>query len=310
MLPGGHAQFTYLVAGPVSDIERNVAAFTKTIVITLTLLGVGLMGAVLFQVLFGLRPLRALQTSLGRLRRGLATRLPETFPNEVQPLVSELNALLDHNAALVERARIQASNLTHALKNPLTVIRNEADEVPGEQGYILRDQAERMKSAIDRFRSQAHTAATAQVLGARASVGDVVDELCFSMDLLHKDRQLNIRRSGLESLYFRGDAQDLEEVLGNLIDNACKWARKEVSIRGRSLPGWVQITVEEDGPGIPQEQLAHALERGRRLDESVTGTGLGFDIVLDIAEVYRGSLALERSTMGGLRAVLELPAAN
>jgi signal transduction histidine kinase len=310
MLPGIDGHFTYMVAGPVSHIENRVGVFTKTIALALALLGAGLMGAVLFQVHFGLRPLRTLQLALGRMRKGLSTRLPETFPEEVQPLVSELNAVLDHNAALVERARIQASNLTHALKNPLTVIQNEAIDVPGEQGHILRDQAHRMKEAINRFRSQAHTAATAQVLGARSSVNDVVEDLCFSMDLLHKDRHLTIRRSGLDSLYFRGDAQDLEEILGNLIDNACKWARQEVAIVGESLAGWLRITVEEDGPGIPEDQLAHALERGRRLDESVTGSGLGFDIVLDITEVYRGSLSLEKSALGGLKAVLELPAAS
>jgi len=244
----------------------------------LTVLGVGLLLVVWFQVRFGLRPLQVLQQALGDIRKGNAQRLPESFPVEVEPVVSELNGLLDHNGALLERARTQVGNLAHALKNPLTVIRNEAGPMENERGRVIREQTAAMANSVDRYLSQARIAGTAGVLGARADLKVIVE--------------------------------DLEEMLGNLIDNACKWARSQVLVHAESADGRLRIVVEDDGPGIPEKRQVEVLERGRRLDEKIPGSGLGLDIAQDIAGLYRGSITLGRASSGGLSVQLDLPATD
>ena len=268
----------FVVAGPIADIEDNVRAFAAQVAITLTVLGVGLLLVVWFQVRFGLRPLQVLQQALGDIRKGNAQRLPESFPVEVEPVVSELNGLLDHNRALLERARTQVGNLAHALKNPLTVIRNEAGPMENERGRVIREQTAAMANSVDRYLSQARIAGTAGVLGARADLKVIVE--------------------------------DLEEMLGNLIDNACKWAHSQVRVRAECTDDRLQIVVEDDGPGIPEKRQVEVLERGRRLDEKIPGSGLGLDIAQDIAGLYRGSITLGRASSGGLSVQLDLPATD
>lgn len=300
----------FVVAGPIADIEDNVRAFAAQVAITLTVLGVGLLLVVWFQVRFGLRPLQVLQQALGDIRKGNAQRLPESFPVEVEPVVSELNGLLDHNRALLERARTQVGNLAHALKNPLTVIRNEAGPMENERGRVIREQTAAMANSVDRYLSQARIAGTAGVLGARADLKVIVEDLCFSLEQLYKEKGLEIQRDGLEGYWFRGEAQDLEEMLGNLIDNACKWARSQVLVHAESADDRLRIVVEDDGPGIPEKRQVEVLERGSRLDEKVPGSGLGLDIAQDIAGLYRGSITLGRASSGGLSVQLDLPAAD
>ncbi|MCW8882295.1 MAG: HAMP domain-containing histidine kinase [Sedimenticola sp.] len=306
--PESKKPFLFVVAGPIANIEDNVRAFKAQVAITLTALGIGLLLVVWFQVRFGLRPLQTLQRALGDIRKGKAQRLPENYPLEVEPMVSELNGLLDYNRALLERSKTQVGNLAHALKNPLTVIRNEANAIENEQGRVIREQAAAMSNSVDRYLSQARIAGTVGVLGARADVKSIIEDLCFSMERLYKDKDLDIQYSGLERCWFRGEAQDLEEMLGNLMDNASKWARSQVLVHAECSGGRLLIVVEDDGPGIPKQREAEVLERGRRLDEKVPGSGFGLDIVQDIAGLYHGSITLGRTPGGGLRAQLDLPA--
>ncbi|MES9830254.1 MAG: HAMP domain-containing sensor histidine kinase [Candidatus Thiodiazotropha sp.] len=308
--PEAEKPLLFVVAGPVVDIEDNVRAFTAQVAITLTVLGIGLLLVVWFQVRFGLRPLQALQQALGDIRKGKAQRLPENHPVEVEPVVSELNGLLDHNKALLERARTQVGNLAHAMKNPLTVIRNEAKAIENERGHVIREQTTAMANSVESYLSQARIAGTADVLGARTDVKGIIEDLCFSMERLYQERDLEIQRSVPEECWFRGEAQDLEEMLGNLIDNACKWARSQVLVRAVCTDDRLLIVVEDDGPGIPEQRQAEVLERGHRLDEKIPGSGLGLDIVQDIAGLYRGSIALGRTHSGGLRVQLDLPATD
>ena len=298
----------FVVAGPAAEIEQEVWAFTIQVAITLAVLGIGLLLAVWFQVRFGLRPLKALQQALGDIRLGKEERLPQNFPEEVQPVASELNALLDHNSALLVRARTQAGNLAHAIKNPLTVIRNEAKTIEAEQGNIIRKQADSMTASMNRYLLRVRIAGTADVLGARSNVESVVKDLCFYMERLYRERDIEINHVLPADCWFQGEAQDLEEMLGNLIDNACKWANSMVSISAECTDNRLVILVEDDGEGIPEELHHFVLKRGRRLDEDTPGSGLGLDIVRDIAELYRGSLELDHSTFGGLLARLDLPA--
>lgn len=306
-LPESDASFTFVVAGPVSNIEQDVYEFSKMLLITLTALGVGLVSAVFFQIRIGLRPLSRLQQALAETRSGRTARLPESFPGEVQPVVSELNALLDHNAAVLERARMQTANLAHALKNPLTVLNNEARAMKGEQGRLLEEQLKSMTHSVHRYLSKARMAGANRLAGTRTVVGTIAEDLRFSMDHLYKDKDLNIQLIGLQEISFQGDEQDLQEMLGNVMDNACKWAKSEVQIRGERFGNTCRVIVEDDGPGIPEGQEAVMLQRGHRLDESMPGDGLGLDIVCEIAMLYGGSLFLDRSPLGGVRATLEWP---
>ena len=299
----------FMVAGPVSNIEQDVRAFSIQVAITLFVLGLGLWLAVWFQVRFGLRPLQELKQALADIRQGKAERLPKSFPEEVQPVVSELNALLDHNASLLQRARTHAANLAHALKNPLTVIRNESRDMEDEKTHIIRQQTDRMAASMDRYLSQARIAGTAGVLGARADVGKIIKDLVFSMKQLYRERHIELNCFIPADCWFRGEAEDLEEMLGNLIDNACKWASSKVDITAQCTDERLTLVVEDDGNGVPETLRDEIIQRGRRLDEDVPGSGLGLDIVRDIAELYRGSLELKQSSAGGVRASLVLPSA-
>lgn len=308
-LPDAEQAFIFAVAGPVSDIDRDVAGFTTQLALTLGTVALGLSAAVLLQIRVVLKPLRRLGQALTAIRTGHSQRMPTSFPPEIQPVVTELNTLLAHNASVLERARSQAGNLGHALKNPLTVIRNEAHDVGGESGAVLRTETRAMTNTIDRYLSHARAAGSRGVLGANTQVAKVVEDLRFSLERLYRDRALRFDTSILDGLVFQGDAQDLEEILGNLMDNACKWASStvKVSIQTERCRGRICIVVDDDGPGVADEELSDVLRRGQRLDEQMPGHGLGLAIVSDLVNLYHGSLTLERSPLGGLRSVLELP---
>jgi signal transduction histidine kinase len=309
-LPEAKRSFVFTVAGPMKDIEHDVALFTQQLTLTLGALALALLAAILIQVRFGLLPLRGLRREIAEIRSGARRRMHENVPSEVTPVVDEINALLDHNARMLEKARAQAANLAHALKNPLTVMRNEAGEIKGERGRILKDQTDIIGRNIERHLVRARAAGMQQARDVKTPLGPISDDLKFSMALLYKDRHLAIDVLDMTGLIFQGDPHDLEEMLGNLVDNACKWAKRRITIRGVKDKNRLIVTVEDDGPGISTEHIEGITRRGQRLDETVAGSGLGLDIVLDIAELYEGNLDLGRSKMGGLRAELRLPAAT
>ena len=308
-LPGATSAFAVLVTGPAAEIDLSVREFMGVLSLTLAALGLGLIVAVLAQVRYGLRPLRRILKSLNDIRVGRADRLEGPFPSEIQPLADQLSALLDHNKAVIERVRNQADAAAHALKTPLAVVTNEADRVGGPAGDTIRQQAALMNERLNHFLSHARVAGARDILGALTSVESVIAGLERTLRHIHHDRGVDIRTEGMEGLVFRGEQQDLEEMLGNLMDNACKWARREVRIHGRRDYGYLFLTVEDDGPGIPDGSLNDVVDRGRRLDASIPGSGIGLAIVRDAAELYGGVLTLERSPLGGLSARLRLPSA-
>lgn len=308
-LPDTDGSFTYAVAGPIGDILGDVRRFSVITALTLAALGIGLVGAVLFQVHYGLRPLDGLRSALADIRSGQRNRMPETFPVEIEPVVDEVNALLDHNAALLARARTQAGDLAHALKHPLMVIAHQAQQTNSEEGQIIAEQISAMRGAVDRHLARARAAGPGGAVGVRASVAEVFDGLKFSLDLLYRDRGLSIEGVELGGKYFAGDAQDLEEMMGNLMENACKWGHSRIRVSATAPNGVLNVIVDDDGPGIDVAERESVLARGKRLDEAVAGAGLGLGIVRDIAELYRGELTLDQSDLGGLSAHLGLPAA-
>lgn len=309
-LKGSSKLFTFAIAGSVNNIRRDVEGFTSRLGITLIILGAGLLIVVLLQIRFGLKPLRYLKDSLSDIRTGKENRLPETFPREIQPIVHELNALLDHSEGLLERARTQVGDLAHALKNPLTVIRNEAADVKDNRGKLIREKADAMGAYVERYLSRARAAGSGNIIGASVAVQPVAKDICYLMARMYQDKNMDIILKDLARLHFKGDAQDLEEMLGNLMDNACKWANSKVIVSGEQKDNRLHINIEDDGPGIPEDQKDTVLQRGRRLDETVPGSGLGLAIVIDLAHLYHGSLTLHKSDAGGLGARLELPIAE
>ena len=236
------------------------------------------------------------------------------FPIEVMPLVEEFNTMLAHNAAVVERARTHAGNLAHALKTPLSVMANAAQtpkQHDPELARLVVEQIGQARRQVDYHLARAQAAAATRVPGAKTVLLPVVEGLVRVMQRIHAQRDIAIAvASCAPELAFRGETQDLHEMLGNLLDNACKWAGHRVEIRADNDGGTLTITLDDDGSGLDAQQRSAVIRRGVRADEQVPGSGLGLAIVDDLARLYGGRLELLDSPLGGLRAALRLPAVD
>jgi len=302
--------FRLIVAADERLMVEPVERFQGSLWLALCLLGLGLAIAAAVQVFVGLAPLRRLRNGLGRVRDGSAQRLEGTFPAEVMPLVEEFNTVLAGNAEVVERARTQAGNLAHALKTPLSVLANAAAGRDDELARLVTAQVETARKQVDYHLARAQAAATARLPGARTPLKPVVEGLVRAMRRIHADRDLVLVIGPMpDDLVFRGEEQDLQEMLGNLLDNACKWATRRVEISARIEPGRLEIRVDDDGGGVAPDRREAILGRGVRADQQVPGTGLGLAIVDDLARLHDGGIVLEDSPLGGARARLSLPAA-
>jgi signal transduction histidine kinase len=309
-------RFDVLVAGDAGNLEQQISSFRTTVIFLLAAFALGLIIATAAQIRWTFRPLDRIRRSLADLRSGKQTRFEEGLPAEIKPLVDELNALLESNREIVERARTQVGNLAHALKTPLSVITNEARAGAGPFAAKVAEQAETMRKQISHYLDRARIAGQVNVIGALTDVHPAVTRLVRAMNRIHGERGIRIDSRGPEDARFRGEQQDLEEIVGNLVDNACKWARTQVSVTVRyaapsagDAAGSLTLLIEDDGPGLTADQIADATARGRRLDETKPGSGLGLSIVTDLVALYRGSFSLDASPLGGLRATVNLPAA-
>jgi signal transduction histidine kinase len=308
--------YEVLVTGNAGDMADEIAAFTRSTLLTLSVFGVGLVISITAQTRWGLRPLDRVRRGLSDLRTGKAARFTGSYPAEIAPLAKELNALLESNQQIIERARTQVGNLAHALKTPLSVITNEARSGKGVLAEKVTEQAEIMRQQMGAYLDRARIAARSKVIGAVTEVEPVVGRLIRAMNRIHDDRHLRLVCDVPPHSLFRGEQQDLEEIVGNLVDNACKWAKSEVRIgvgyekpANEEVPGRLIVNIDDDGPGLEPEQRVEATRRGGRLDESKPGSGLGLSIVTDLVALYEGKFSLDRSPAGGLRAAIELPAA-
>jgi signal transduction histidine kinase len=313
---GDDGRFRIAVAGDSQEIDDETRSFDQALIVTFGTLAVVLLLTTMFQVRFGLAPLKRLSESLAAIRSGNAERLEGRFPEEIAPLARETNALIDANKQIVERARTHVGNLAHALKTPLSVMVNEAT-ARGQDAFAVKvqEQADIMRDQVARHLERAHLAARVTVVGTITDVHAVVSALARTLEKLYRDRGIAIDVSAAPDARFQGERQDLEEMVGNLVDNACKWARSRVSIEAtvertdpRQKP-LVRIMVDDDGPGLTPQQREQVAHRGRRLDETKPGSGLGLSIVVELAALYGGSLTLGSAPIGGLRAELVLPAA-
>ncbi len=263
------------------------------------------------QVRRGLSPIENLRDRLAGLHDGRERRVEGTYPAEVQPLVADLNSLLQHREEAIQKAVAKAGDLAHGLKTPLAILAHESEQMKAagrlEAAAAIAQQVERMRRQIDYHLAHARAAASGTAPGARCSALESVEGLTRALLRLHADRGIRIDVRVPPELSLRVQREDLDEMLGNLLDNACKWGRSQVIVSATRLGTSAEITVDDDGNGLPEGMREAVLGRGVRADQAAPGSGLGLAIVRDLAEVYGGSVTLDASPTGGLRARLRLP---
>jgi signal transduction histidine kinase len=276
----------------------------------LVIFGVVLVTAGVSVIRRGLSPFVLLRERLEDVRAGRASRVEGEYPTEVEPLVEGLNLLLEDRERRVSQAVAKAGDLAHGLKTPLAILMQEIDRASAagavEFAATLREQLERMRRQIDSNLAQARATAGGTI-GARASVADAADAIVRAMRRLYVERSLTMVVDVPAELAVRVPREDLEELLGNLIDNACKWCRSQVVVSAHAADDRILVDVDDDGAGLDEDMRERVLQRGVRADETAPGSGLGLAIVRDLAQAYGGSIALDKSTAGGLRARLMLP---
>jgi signal transduction histidine kinase len=303
----------FLVTGNRKELLAEIASFQHKVYLYLSLFGIGMILINAVAILLGLRPLDRVRESLQRVREGSAQRLDGDFPAEIEPLAAETNALIDNSRRMIERSRLQVGNLAHSLKTPIAVLQNEGRAVGGRRGKLVIEQTAAMQQQVDHYLRRARIAAQRDSIVFRTPLSQPLERLVRVMVKLNPDIGIELHTSENE-IVFAGETEDFEEIAGNLLENAMKWARSEVSVSlhapdGPGRDAMATLVIEDDGPGIPPEKATEALKRGKRLDESKPGSGLGLAIVSDLVEEYGGTLELGRSEQGGLKIVVRLPAA-
>lgn len=287
-----------------NDIAAN--QFRNLLLGTMIALFGGVFAAMLLGIRYSLTPLSRLQADVVRVREGDTQKLEGDYPAEVRPLTEELNKLIEHNRDVVERARTHVGNLAHALKTPLAVLKNEASG-QSQLDDVVRRQADAMQTNVEHYLKRARMAARAETIGARTEVRPVIEGLARLLNRLYDAKGIEVTVEGSASAVFRGEKQDFEEMIGNLMENACKWAATEVQVSISDTPQGLVISVEDDGKGLSESEREAAMKRGVRLDETTPGTGLGLSIVKELAELHKGRLELGVASLGGLAATLRFP---
>jgi len=306
--------YQIVVTGNLSEILLLVDNFRGQAFIVLGAVGVmlAIMSAIVAR--FAMRPIDRLSAAIERVREGESVALTGAFPREIAPLADEVNELLRSNTQIIERARNQVGNLAHGLKTPIAVLRNEAAARKGPLADVVMSESEKMSTMVATYLERARLAARTSVVGKKADATMIMLRLTRVMRKIHPDVTIAFQRPDASLPWFRGDEADLEELAGNLLDNACKWSNGQVGVRLDAERGasstMLLIRIDDNGPGLSDDDAEKALRRGVRLDEKTPGTGLGLDIVKELVDVYGGSLALKRSALGGLLVELRLPTAR
>jgi signal transduction histidine kinase len=309
MLPGSPTKWRFQVAQSRSALDEQIAVLRRTLVRSFALLALGLIILAALQTLYGLWPLRKVRDEIARMRAGVSNRIGSAMPDEVAPMVDELNALVEHNERQAEEARRHAGNLAHALKTPLTVIMNAATADADDLAETVVREARTMRRQVDHHLARARAVGRRGSAHSRADVWPSLESVERAVGRLYRHVRIDV--DGPRDLQVHVERQDLDEMLGNLIENAAKYGGGSVFTTVSAQAGSVEFLVEDDGPGIPAEERGRIFDRGVRLDTGKPGTGLGLAIVRDVAEIYGGTVTLEESEdLGGLLVRLRLPAAN
>jgi signal transduction histidine kinase len=310
VLPGRPAAVVFMAAEDRSPVNRGVRNFAIRTAALLVIAGALLIAAVILQVRVGMKPLFDLRGEVMEVRKGRSERVAGRYPAELEPLAQELNALVAHNQEVIERQRTHVGNLAHALKTPLSVMLAEASRAPGPLADLVARQAETMRTQVDHHLRRARTAARAQGSRDRTSVAPTLEELARTLERIFEDKRVMIDWIAEDDLGFQGERQDLLEIAGNAMENACKWCRRRVWASAEPISDErFRLVVEDDGPGLPPDRRDEVLKRGARLDESAPGSGLGLSIVDELVRAYAGRIALDASEHGGLKDSIELPRA-
>jgi signal transduction histidine kinase len=304
---------TIVATAPKAAVMGPLAEAVTTLSLSLAVLGVALVLAVVFQVRVGLRPLERLRAAVAAVRTGRSERVPADQPLEVRPLVDELNLLLEQNAANLERARRHVANLAHGLKTPLATLGIALSDHEADPTGAFRAQLDLMERRIRHHLTRARVAALAGPVRARTEIGPRIADIGLVLGKVHADRGIALTLEVPDDLAVACEPQDFDEMAGNLLENAFKWARNSVVVRasaGGTIVAIVAIVIEDDGPGLQPEQIPQALRPGARIDESAPGFGFGLPITRELAELYGGDVRLEAADRGGLRATLHVPRAG
>ena len=311
---GDQGVYLVQVAATTEEVDQTITTFQYSLLATFLVLALALIGSTLFQLRYGLRPLRRLREGVASIRKGEAERIEDDFSSDLSPLANELNLMIAANRDVVERARTQVGNLAHALKTPLSVVVNEAGAEPGPLADKVKEQAAIMRDQVAFYLDRARAAARAGSIGVATDVAPTIDALLRTFRKIFRDHDIVLEGDIPASLRFKGEKQDLEEMVGNLVDNAGKWSGGEVMVSvtlqaadQAHTQSYFTVIIDDDGPGLAEDKREAATRRGQRLDESKPGSGLGLSIVTDLASLYGGSLKLDQSPLGGLRAQLQLP---
>ena len=302
--------YQVVVAGNRSKLEKAITNFNRNLFLFFLAFGLGTILATFYSIRFGLKPLNRTTESLTEIREGKQETLKGDFPKEIEPLANEINALITANKSVTERARTQVGNLAHALKTPLAVILNEANKPDKKMALRVKEQANIMQIQINTYLNRARIAAQQDTLSVHTLVAPVANSLVKVMQKLSPSVEFALVNDCPEVI-FKGEQQDLEEVFGNLLENASRFASANVHVSIASPPdeqkALFSIRIEDDGPGISEKHRDEALQRGQRLDETKAGSGLGLSIVQDIASEYGGRIELGKSQFGGLCVTMYLP---
>jgi signal transduction histidine kinase len=311
ILPDSEYPVIIVAGADRRSATRDIQRFAAIAFLLMGLLCLGLVIAVFTQVRIGLQPLFSLRDKVADVREGKSAQVEGRYPPEVAPLAEELNSLISHNKDIVERAQTHVGNLAHALKTPIAVLKNESELAGQTDSGLVSKQTAIMNQQVDHHLRRARAAARGQEIGVSTVVSEVIDPLVRTLPRIYRDKDFLLNSRLEEGLVFRGAKRDLEEMVGNLMDNAAKWTKNEVSVSAVTLtdrPEMMRIEIEDNGPGLSPDDYEEALKRGARLDEATPGSGLGLAIVDDLARAYKGRFELSRSDdLGGLKAVLILP---
>lgn len=307
-LPDSDISWTFIVAQSRDSLDAQVTELRSVLVISFMLLALGLIILAALQTVYGLWPLRTVRKGIAEMRSGRESRVTEALPDEVMPMVNELNALLDHNEKQAEESRRHAGNLAHALKTPLTVIMNSATARAPDLAETVIREATTMRRQVDHHLARARAVGRRGHSHSRAQVWDSLESVERAVSRLYSHVRLDM--AGDKTIAARVERQDLDEMLGNLIENAAKYGGGSVFVTVEDAGDFVEILVEDDGQGIPEAERERIFDRGARLDTGKPGTGLGLAIVRDVVEIYSGTVALEESEdLGGLMVRLRIPKA-
>lgn len=301
-------QVTITVTADWDEVAGEVSSFQNQAFMALVVIGLFLASLCALVARLSLGPLLRLSSEVEDVRTGEHSRIIGDFPKEILPVKSEINALLDVNDKILDRAKNQVGDLAHGLKTPIAVIRNETEN---SNSKLVPQQLDKMQSIVSRYLDRAQLAARTAARGKKTDVVAAVSRIVSVMNKLHRDKNAKLIVEDGFAVSFLGDAEDLDELAGNIIDNAMKWASTRVEVHiTKPTPSVLQIVVEDDGAGLSEQEQRAVFQRGRRLDEQVQGSGLGLGIVSELISVYGGEIELGTAKLGGLQVKMQLPAAN